>query len=798
MQDTSNNNGKSKDGKNASSSSWSSWAHPQYILLAVVFLQSCFIVFLSFEGPSHQDSSARVSVHRSDKQLMKSKRVWKNSKKKSTVKKLQIPKATIPPQYKDSIQSKEWSVNSKAFPGALHFHFDRERLEPSFRKRLAITSQALQQQADQDAKDAAQLMVRKDQELQPCHYYTNDSNKRLVKEECFNIGKKSKGIIVYNSQPFPRHWCGKTIQPHAVAHMKKLCEHAFTEPPRLLLEASDKMISTIRRDLMKLPPIVMQRKDSYGSLETVKDCNVPCKVSMDTCAIADNDNAKGEVCLPDISDWTVEGTDFHFRYSWLDPRLNPQEVAISRKAYRENYFYVTRSFQSEIPLSAFDWDRYGEMKNAPRTDFHKSGKRGMAFFHLEPCTGEIKPAAWAGKVQEAFKGTIDYYGPCEFGNANLKPTRTKLDMNRYQDRQTIMSQYMFTFVIGHSQNPDMISELVWDALTAGSIPVYFGAPNIREHVPKNSVIVGGEYSSQKELAAHLDKVRHSRALWDKLHAWRDQEGTPLEDKYGFLKEKSSSSYCRMCRFALATKYSLGWNPRTQTIEKPAVDRKFCISPKDELKLPVEEIWMSDMGAEAPRGRKFCDKSSFVEQTISFDDVAITRKVLSHDNGIVDIAITSIESLRKKLKLVLRLYIKDIDNVEGAHVQHPHQLLMNNDNPSKHIPLVSSIAIQDGKTRATILTNWVAELKTPKLGGLVDILIKDLTSADGPEVIPKVESEDKETAKVPRLMKDEVLRIRVILEDVNVLRDAATEYNMSPYARLMITDFLDPLMFFSIK
>ncbi|CAB9523761.1 hypothetical protein SEMRO_1452_G273960.1 [Seminavis robusta] len=152
------------------------------------------------------------------------------------------------------------------------------------------------------------------------------------------------------------------------------------------------MISTIRRDLMKLPPIVMQRKDSYGSLETVKDCNVPCKVSMDTCAIADNDNAKGEVCLPDISDWTVEGTDFHFRYSWLDPRLNPQEVAISRKAYRENYFYVTRSFQSEIPLSAFDWDRYGEMKNA-RADlsFTPPGPAAWPFIR-QPVSGPSNTA----------------------------------------------------------------------------------------------------------------------------------------------------------------------------------------------------------------------------------------------------------------------------------------------------------------------------------------------------------------------------------------------------------------------
>ena len=53
-------------------------------------------------------------------------------------------------------------------------------------------------------------------------------------------------------------------------------------------------------------------------------------------------------------------------------------------------------------------------------------------------------------------------------------------------------------------------------------------------------------------------------------------------------------------------------------------------------------------------------------------------------------------------------------------------------------------------------------------------------------------------QAPRLMVDETLKIRIILEDVHPLRDGSTEYNVSPFARLMMTDFLDPLIFFYDK
>lgn len=804
-----------------------SWGQPHHVLLLIILLQGSFMIFMGLQGPAHHQSAAQVAPHhhrppgkewkaadsssQEDPRERLRQRINEAAQQKldpdalkkhkdSLLKlkgKTKEPKSTSPPRYKSMLQSKQWEVSSTEFPGALHFHFKQEQQEPFFRDENKKTTTELMVQYHAGEKEAVNHMVRKKVKLHSCNYFSEKTQHLRLKAQCFDVGRKGfNGLIVFNSLPFARTFCGRTVEPNKVQHFSRLCDAAYTEPNRILLTESDKQLGVLRKDLRNLPPIVFERQDSYGSIEAVQDCDVPCKFSMDTC-MDDNDNdLKGEACLPEISEWTVQGTDWKFRYSMLDPRLAPVSIGISRKGYREHQFYATRSFQSEIPLSTFDWDRYGEM-NTPHNDFKKAGQKGICFIHVEPCTGEIRPGTWVSKVQEHFKGKIDYYGPCNFG-PSLKRTKTDLDMNKYQDRQTIMHQYMFTIIIGHSQAPDMMTDLIWDALTAGSIPVYHGAPNVLEHVPPNSTIVGGAHSSQQALAEHLNELVETRKKWKELHLWRDEETATslIQEKYGFLKEKSSSSYCRMCRWAMATKYSLGWDPVKQIIRKPALDRKFCVSPKDELRTPVDEYWMTDLSMERAFGRRVCTKES-AQQTFEFDDIALTRVAATHDNGVIDIAITDIKSLRQNLKIVLRLAINGIRNVEGAHIIEPHQVLQHEENPSENIPVMSSIAIQDDKTRATILTNWVTNLSTPNDEGRVDILIRNLKiPGDGSPRTPK--REERDDPKQPRLMQDEVLRIRVILEDVNELRDGWTEFNLSPFARLMISDFLDPLMFFSAE
>ena len=47
---------------------------------------------------------------------------------------------------------------------------------------------------------------------------------------------------------------------------------------------------------------------------------------------------------------------------------------------------------------------------------------------------------------------------------------------------------MFTAAFEDSMAVDYVTEKVYDALHAGSVPLYLGAPNILEFVPPNSVI----------------------------------------------------------------------------------------------------------------------------------------------------------------------------------------------------------------------------------------------------------------------------------------------------------------------
>lgn len=141
-------------------------------------------------------------------------------------------------------------------------------------------------------------------------------------------------------------------------------------------------------------------------------------------------------------------------------------------------------------------------------------------------------------------------------------------------------------------------------------------------------------------------------------------------------------------------------------------------------------------------------------------------------------------------ILLRLDFKDgVHNLDGASFLHPHQTFAAEKNASSHIPLTSSIAIQDDSTRVTVLANWVTKVSTPAMEGIIDLLVLEPHSIGSNE---KIEGKDGEPDYFRRFLDNETRRIRVIMEDVNGLRDVPSEYSVSPYARLMIQDFLDPI------
>lgn len=74
------------------------------------------------------------------------------------------------------------------------------------------------------------------------------------------------------------------------------------------------------------------------------------------------------------------------------------------------------------------------------------------------------------------------------------------------DKVGAMARYKFSLVFENCPYPGYVSEKIFDAMAAGSIPIYLGAPDITLLVPENCFIDFRKFKSYPELHAFLNKL----------------------------------------------------------------------------------------------------------------------------------------------------------------------------------------------------------------------------------------------------------------------------------------------------
>lgn len=211
---------------------------------------------------------------------------------------------------------------------------------------------------------------------------------------------------------------------------------------------------------------------------------------------------------------------------------------------------------------------------------------------------------------------------------------------------------------------DHISEKLWEALAAGSIPVYFGADNIRDHIPPNSVILVSEFDDMAELAGFLNKVSADRALYSSFHSWRSRALPDwFRKKYEFTE---ASATCRTCRWARARMYGQSWDHQSQTT-KP-IARAACIDGGGMVTTPVAESW--DLVDEGPQ-QVFLKNSVAITSNCKLANVVAsigdfdTERTVDAQDGVLDLTLgDSVHSgLRWKFRLPLDTNSTKLRNVE---------------------------------------------------------------------------------------------------------------------------------------
>ena len=117
--------------------------------------------------------------------------------------------------------------------------------------------------------------------------------------------------------------------------------------------------------------------------------------------------------------------------------------------------------------------------------------------------------------------------------------------NRWYDHiHCSMSHYKFVLGIENTMRESYVTEKLFYALDAGSVPIYFGAPNVVDFVPPNSIIDGTKFKSMAELAAYVEDVGNDPVAYAEFHAWRR---CGMMNNYRRVRAASLDTLpCRLC------------------------------------------------------------------------------------------------------------------------------------------------------------------------------------------------------------------------------------------------------------
>eukprot|EP00980_Cylindrotheca_fusiformis_P012334 scaffold3020_cov118-Cylindrotheca_fusiformis.AAC.4 len=549
-------------------------------------------------------------------------------------------------------------------------------------------------------------------------------------------------IVAYNAAWFHRTWCGQEIKPRTAVTMTEHCADHIVylseiDPPPLSGQDTEPVI------------IRSQNKGIVDArdLETI-ECNIKCMQEKDM---------QGSQRFVDGEPWSITYTD--------DDAFANGHARIERLAYRRDHFYSTQSFTSAVPHTFFDWSKYN-LREHPALDW-ATAKAKAVYLVDSKCSGhDSRRHRYFGAIAEVL--AVDSYGSCAH-NTDLADGMT---LETSEGRIAIMKRYRIVLAFDAGTDKDHISPMIWDALISGAVPVIVGAENMKSHLPSDSFVWSGNFHSWNELAVYVKQLVEDEKKWNFYQAWRNNETSLslFEAKYDFARV---STVCRLCRWAYATKHGLGWSQEKQTVVEPNALRKLCTSQSTALILkPFAETWLSRLDKKDSMfhadqtDHEECN-SMMADSKIEARDFRIRRVAAMHD-GVTDIIVKEVDRDDEQRNILLVLTF-GVENFDGAYFENTHALT-----PTSRPHGVSSLSIQDGSVKVTVLSDWVTRISSPTKGS-VEILIQKSSEAPVGKEYPK--------------------RIRIIHEDFDSKNDKVTEFYPSVFCKKMIQDFVDPLDLF---
>ena len=536
-------------------------------------------------------------------------------------------------------------------------------------------------------------------QVKACQWYRRNDKGALRVVEDLDCMDDDATLIVYNSIDHDRILCGHVVAGNQFLLLPEKCKEPsrlFTKDPTL--------------DGTDIPPLVIRGEQSNPALlpTNVPSCNIPCQVVGET-------SVSGDIKR-------IDGTRWKFIHS-MESSGYYNVLKIDSLAHTKDKYYSTVSFNSEIPLPYFSYAEYQIQQ--PSIDFDNAIKG--ASFIARNCGSNNNRESVVTNLTSIMR--VDSLSRC-LQNANPPHNMTM------KNKAAVQRQFLFHLAFENTCEDDYITEKLWGTLESGTLPVYYGAPNVKDHVPPNSIISWHDFNNTQKLGEYLLKVAGNKTLYDSYHSWRT---LPLPqsflNKYDFTHTHSS---CRMCRWAHAKKYGFGWNHTTQSIQELSSSRKICVDSNGLVTSPVRERWFK--GPKLLQAAETDDRCG--NNIPTFKQVESFKRTLWSHDGILDFVI---EGTGEDGTIQLQLPI------EATVVRKS----------SQHYEAQNDVA------RVTVLSHWQSE-PTKNNDGSLSISVAH---------------------------KGEMW-IRVVVEDLDTFHVGGLNES-THFGKLAAKDFFEPLQFFWI-
>ena len=172
-----------------------------------------------------------------------------------------------------------------------------------------------------------------------------------------------------------------------------------------------------------------------------------------------------------------------------------------------------------------------------------NANRKALFRHRELLTERVRAMLFFAK-----SGDIDLFGfgweerplfPYWFCRGAIQ----KVYKGSVKDKYEKLSEYTFALIFENCKLPGYITEKLFDCLHAGTIPIYLGAPDVAEYIPRDCFIDMRDFTNYQELGGFLKSLPPT-----KIRDLKEQGRRFLESEQykPFRKEYFAEIFAQAC------------------------------------------------------------------------------------------------------------------------------------------------------------------------------------------------------------------------------------------------------------